>query len=372
MNWSPCGAAVDIGRYSYDEEVKVFRNSDATAGIHWYPAIASAPALPFPSRLLYHQWDSPYLELDGSYYGPETPNPPWNGAKENPDAIGLHQCGTPEDFAFGGYYDPLRTPVEYRPDGLPVCCSPIFTGIGGAVGGGTATVTYQGPYSGSGGAVGGGSALFYWGTQYTGIGGAVGSGTATVLTQRDRIGSGGGVGSGTANVQHTQFIFGIGGGVGSGTATVLNQNDRIGTGGGVGSGTATVTAGEVRTGTGGGVGSGTATTSYTPPAPGPTCLTALDASDSITYVETATFGTKAWFKFSKPAGPPNVDITYLSLGMVHGSATVWRGSCAGLLFTASLLAFGTGTIVLTSAAVDLFLEITPGSSGGYSVQFVAY
>jgi hypothetical protein len=142
--WNPCGAVVDYGRYPFTETIRPFRDSDEEVTIRWYPAREDAPVLPFPSCIYNRSWDLDQVEAGGQplYLGPA---PPYNRAKVNPLALGNHQCGTARDFAEGGEYLPDLPPVEYRADGLPVCCGAMFEGIGGADALGAADVTYQPP-----------------------------------------------------------------------------------------------------------------------------------------------------------------------------------------------------------------------------------
>jgi len=115
----------------------MFRNSDEEVDFVWYPALPSAPVLPFDSVFLDPIWQDNYYAVDD---GPGLVREQfiknnWEGYKAL--AIGLHQCGTAEDFAEGGIYDPDLPPVEYRDDWLPMCCpGGERAGSGGAAMGG--------------------------------------------------------------------------------------------------------------------------------------------------------------------------------------------------------------------------------------------
>ena len=254
---------VDIGRTPYRTLAHLYPDSDEVFEIEWYQARPEAPCLPYPSALNNLIWERDREEwlptAVGEIYG--APRVYTRGAIK-PLANGLHQCGTPADFAGRGVYDPLSPPVVYRDDGLPMCCGPGAVGRGGAVGGGSATVSYTGPY---GGAVGGGSALVAY-THSTG--GAVGGGTSGVWWGAWRVGTGGAVGGGVAPVGYGGYVVGSGGAVGGGESEVVYDPYIPITGGAVGGGESEVVYVVTEEGSGGAVGGGSADVEYTPPAYG--------------------------------------------------------------------------------------------------------
>lgn len=127
-------------RAPYTCRAKFFRDSDVEGDLVWYPARADAPVLPFPSVFTDLIWDYDPWDADGP-----GPIPQFhirrNFERVNPLALGTHVCGTAEDFANGGLYQPDDPPVVYLPSGLPECCLPIYGGTGGGMGSGRADVT---------------------------------------------------------------------------------------------------------------------------------------------------------------------------------------------------------------------------------------
>jgi hypothetical protein len=307
---------VDIGRYSYSEMLPVFRDSEAEAQVVWYPARDDAPVLGCPSSILYREWDRDEVTEDGEVWGPTGRALAWNGEEEKPGASGGHRCGDDIDFEEGGLFEPELPPVEYRPDGLPVCCDPLMVGRGGAVAGGVATVD-PGPYRrGSGGAVGGGlSRVVYYAPQI-GSGGAVAGGVSLVEYRTVIVGTGGTVAGGVSLVEAGPFRRGSGGAVAGGVSEILAGPYRVGLGGAVAGGvslagygvpvegTGGAVAGGVSLagygvpveGTGGAVAGGVSEVEWTPPVgPGNTCATALAATDGMEYAETIGAGQEQWY-----------------------------------------------------------------------------
>lgn len=179
MRWNPCGAVVDFGRYPFTETVRPFRDSDTEVELVWYPAGDSVPALPYPSALFVQSWDRDQVDRLGVPLTTQH-TPPFNHEPVKPLAFGLHQCGTRRDFAEGGHYDPNPPFVEYRPDGLPICCGLDFEGRGGLALGGVATVVYTPPIVGEGGLALDGTADVWYGDSIEGFGGLALDGTADV------------------------------------------------------------------------------------------------------------------------------------------------------------------------------------------------
>jgi hypothetical protein len=190
--------------------------------ILWFPAKDDVPFKRGPNAISSNQWqaDRPN-EYDQVAVGEDPEHPRvFQFEEPNPLAIGGHVCGTPEDWAGDGVYDPEPPYVEYRPDGLPFCCGGLFKGVGGLVLGGEAYTTSPKhstgglviggsayvvrPQLGSGGVVLGGSALVEWPGGYrAGYGGLVIGGSALVEWPGGyRAGYGGLVIGGSAEVTH--------------------------------------------------------------------------------------------------------------------------------------------------------------------------
>lgn len=137
---NPCGALCDFMRRPYTVRCRPFRDSDLETDLVWYPALDTAPALPFPSAFTSLIWaDEPWdHDGPGEIYVDTIKN---NWEKARPNALGTHQCGTREDYVLGCVYDPNPPFVEYLPGQIPLCCGNNFLGSGGGVGGGRAAVT---------------------------------------------------------------------------------------------------------------------------------------------------------------------------------------------------------------------------------------
>ena len=113
--------------------------------MRWYVARDDAPLLGFPSALNNlvfardrDDWvETAVGEIFGSQYTQQPPD-------VNPLALGDHYCGTPEDFAGEGAIDMDSPPVEYRPDGLPLCCGQQYEPAGGlGIGGDSTSPTFE-------------------------------------------------------------------------------------------------------------------------------------------------------------------------------------------------------------------------------------
>lgn len=188
--------------------------------ILWYPARDDVPFKRGPNCISSNRWQKDRCDEFNQVAVGEDPEWPRTFVYKNPNplAIGGHVCGTPEEWAGDGDYDPEPPYVEYRPDGLPFCCGALFgaegglvlggeaytvqpkLGTGGLVIGGEAYVSQ--PKLGTGGLVIGGSALVVWPGGYrAGYGGLVIGGSALVVWPGGyRAGYGGLVLGGEASV----------------------------------------------------------------------------------------------------------------------------------------------------------------------------
>jgi hypothetical protein len=91
--------------------------------IRWYPTLANAVALPFPTEVNRREWDDdnydqPILDQVGEVFGAVKKI---NHMLPIPGADGQHVCGTADQFRYGAVYDPTAN-YPMRADGLPVCC----------------------------------------------------------------------------------------------------------------------------------------------------------------------------------------------------------------------------------------------------------
>src|SRR6185295_16719872 len=136
--FNPCGRIVDWIRRPY-RTLCQFNRTGPPAEIQWYEVPEDTPVLGFPSGICSLDW-----ELDPWYpmtIGERDRAPrSYRAFKTPPGKLGGHVCGTPEEFQFGGTYDPSIPPVVYSTTGLPTCCNPARVGRGGAGAGGRAFV----------------------------------------------------------------------------------------------------------------------------------------------------------------------------------------------------------------------------------------
>jgi hypothetical protein len=141
-------------RRGYTTEVRPFRDSDETAEIRWYECHPDAKELGFPSIIRPLDWQShPYLYAGakGEVFGAERT---YRRNPTVPGAYGQTVCGTRQDFAEGGLYDPDAPPFPRTADGLALCCG---TEVGGVLWGGSARL----PEFGAGGYLWGGGAFVF-------------------------------------------------------------------------------------------------------------------------------------------------------------------------------------------------------------------
>jgi hypothetical protein len=125
---------VDWSRRPFDCDAQPFADSSQVVRVRFYPAAPGAKAIPFPSNIYVPDWD-----FDKEWWEPpgtvpaEWPGNPYNRAKSVPGSGAGHVCGTEEQFAGEAPLDP-DADMQYRPDGLPVCCDPREELAGGAGG----------------------------------------------------------------------------------------------------------------------------------------------------------------------------------------------------------------------------------------------
>lgn len=138
MGYNPCGRIVSFGRDGYTAPCRFFRDDGIVGTIKWY-LNEPAPALGFPTRIRpLRTMKFPELQDGvGEVYGEPQP---YLKTEAIPFLTFDHICGTRDDFALGGVFDPDAPPVQYTRQGLPVCCLPPFAAEGGAVGSGSADV----------------------------------------------------------------------------------------------------------------------------------------------------------------------------------------------------------------------------------------
>lgn len=206
--YNPCGAPVEIGRRSYRTHARLYDDGPLFE-ILWYPARDDVPFRRGPNAINSLEWE---VDREGEFMplgvGEDVNSERvFEFAPVNPLAVGDHQCGTAADFAGDGVFDPEPPYVQYRPDGLPVCCGPFFGGIGGLAIGGAAYIVF--PWASRGGLEVGGTATLAY--PKVGSGGLTIGGTAYVPYTPIRYGTGGLEVGGTAGVLVPDYIAGTGG-----------------------------------------------------------------------------------------------------------------------------------------------------------------
>lgn len=136
---------MDIGRDAFTTTARLYPDSERVFKIKWYQALPTAKLLPFPSALNNLVFclnkdeflDTAVGQLPLAQYTQQRPD-------MNPLALGDHFCGSEADFGGRGQIDEMSPPVQYREDGLPVCCGEQVEGKGGlGLGGGAAVIAFE-------------------------------------------------------------------------------------------------------------------------------------------------------------------------------------------------------------------------------------
>lgn len=108
-------------REGYRATARLLRDSDETVTVRWYRCAPGAPALGVEHFMRSLHWEShPYLfDGMGEVWRTVTAIYPY---RPFPGADGAKRCGTDQDFAVGGHYDPSAPPAVRTPEGLLLCC----------------------------------------------------------------------------------------------------------------------------------------------------------------------------------------------------------------------------------------------------------
>lgn len=119
--YNPCGRVVDLIRRSYQTDCLFFADGTPAATVFWFPADPKAPVLGRSSVINSLDWETNPWDLEGvgEVYGADRPFV----MKRSIDGLKYdHYCGTDDDWE--GKAKPLKPPatMNYREDGLPVCC----------------------------------------------------------------------------------------------------------------------------------------------------------------------------------------------------------------------------------------------------------
>ncbi len=112
-----------MARRPYTTKARLLAGSDQQFDLVWYPALASAGVLPFPSKVNSLDWSThPWLAAGiGEVFG-ATRN--YNGKTALSYATGLTPCGDPLWFLEGEPLGLSLPPAGYNPDGFACCCLP--------------------------------------------------------------------------------------------------------------------------------------------------------------------------------------------------------------------------------------------------------
>lgn len=142
--FNPCGRIVDFLKDEYEVDVHPYRDAPEVGRIRWYKVGDDAPVLPYDSILntLYQHEQRLWTEDPTRGEVPFTQRvAPPNHPPVQP--VGDHVCGTPQDFAEGGLYDPeaVNPPVDRW--GIPMCCNPVAVPLGGGVSSGRPESSYS-------------------------------------------------------------------------------------------------------------------------------------------------------------------------------------------------------------------------------------
>jgi hypothetical protein len=128
---------VDLIRRSYTTTCRFLPGQFAST-VLWFPKAPGAKCLPFPSVISSLDWATDPWSQPDSAVGEiwNTPRP-FVMKKFIPGTGTGHYCGSESDFV--GSALPSPTPVEYGPNGLPLCCPSPAQSVGGILIGGSAT-----------------------------------------------------------------------------------------------------------------------------------------------------------------------------------------------------------------------------------------
>jgi len=222
--------------YASDNPCRFFRDSGIVGTQHWYEAPPDAPVLEGWTAFGNSFWD--YQGEDEYPIGGVRVHQPENTFATFPPGLKPdHVCGTPEDFAIGGIYDPTTPLVKIGSYGLPLCCNPPRRPRGGFAVGGISVPVVVPPISSRGGF------------------GAGGDSSARVVGPQDII-EGGGEGGGEVEERNTSTDVIGGGGEGGGDVVEVNAGVDVIDGGGEGGGHVVETHNRVDVIDGGGEGGG--------------------------------------------------------------------------------------------------------------------
>ena len=367
----------------------MFRNDGPIVEIDWYEVPEDAPVLPYDSALSSLDGTSEQLWqfMDNMGEVPWEPRP-YNGLVAPAGTPNGHICGTEEDFAKGGEYDPDAPPVEVNEFGLPLCCEPAQILKGGGAGGGLPYMDY--PRRPSGGGAGGGvPAVFYPftflvvgggagggvpraddGTLRYVVGGSAGGGVPVVAGFASRAVVGGGAGGGypLVSVGPRLVVAGGGGGGGLPSATVITPRSVVG--GGAGGGVPLVAVTPIYEVVGGGAGGGVPSEEVvTPVEPGTACVTAGLLPFATPAPFTGSSGQERWWKFpvTDLVNPRQVTVTLSSGSIVW---VVLRGTCTGNTVVEFVIGADTVTVPATGSPYQVLVQFF--DTGVYSATIEQY
>ena len=334
---------MDITTHQYSTLAWFLRNSQLASKIIWYEAAPDAEPLDFASGIVNLDWENDrdlFQDELGEIWGAPRPYQPG----VIPPGIGGHVCGTPDDFRYGGIYDPIAPATRYGAFGWPLCCGPPAAVFGGAGASGRCVLQWVTPDATVGGLVLGGSAgdvltltdPTEGGTQIGGTAGdliatndpteggtQIGGTAGDVWTVPDATEGGVEIGgeAGDAFTYFDQADGGteIGGATGDGIATNDPTSGGTEIGGATGDVILTIDSTSGGTEIGGATGDvfayldatdggmelgGEAGDIYVPgqPTPGTSCATAASVNQGQTYSYTRSLGpTDQWFTFVIPS-----------------------------------------------------------------------
>jgi hypothetical protein len=195
---------MDFLRACYVTKMRLHTDPSILTTVRWFKCRVGAPPLGFPTPFVSLNWRTdPFRESPlGEVYGEPRP---FNHGRTPLGAVFGAPCGDPQWFRTGEPYPNSLPPAVYDTTGMLACCTDRFRRLatGGAVAGGTATVTLSPTVTSTGGAVAGGTAE----VDVTGVvastGGAAAGGTAEVDVDDVLASTGGAVGGGKAFVNVT-------------------------------------------------------------------------------------------------------------------------------------------------------------------------
>jgi hypothetical protein len=118
----PCGMVMDLARYTYDTDFRLYANSPDKTPVRWYRCLPGAKTFPsihcFGNNFFYTIEENQTTSL-GEVLDDRT----YTSQGTIPTATGQKYCGTEYQFLHGVPFLPHDPPIQRDSYGIPLCCS---------------------------------------------------------------------------------------------------------------------------------------------------------------------------------------------------------------------------------------------------------